>query len=112
MLRNLSQIRIATRCFGSDKHPIVRQNQAVRKSLEDVLGETKEIKPVEVHADPGLEVAEISGVPDEHKEERFARIFRPARESPQTAWNNTKVWKIELDTRQRWENPLMGWASS
>uniref|UniRef100_A0AC35GQP6 NADH dehydrogenase [ubiquinone] iron-sulfur protein 4, mitochondrial n=1 Tax=Panagrolaimus sp. PS1159 TaxID=55785 RepID=A0AC35GQP6_9BILA len=112
MIRTLSQMRVATRCFASDKHPVIRQNQAVRKPLEDILGETKEKFPVEVPADPGREVADLSGVPDEHKEERVARIFRPSRESPQTAWNNTKVWKIELDNRQRWENPLMGWASS
>ena len=24
---------------------------------------------------------------------------------------NTRLWSLEFDTQQRWENPLMGWAS-
>jgi NADH dehydrogenase (ubiquinone) Fe-S protein 4 len=55
---------------------------------------------------------DIAGVPEEHVVNRRARVFMPAREATQTAWNNTKLWKIELDNRERWENPLMGWASS
>jgi NADH dehydrogenase (ubiquinone) Fe-S protein 4 len=42
---------------------------------------------------------------------RRARIFRPARDAPQSGWNNTKQWKIELDNRERWVNPLIGWSS-
>ncbi|EMP42386.1 NADH dehydrogenase [ubiquinone] iron-sulfur protein 4 [Chelonia mydas] len=30
----------------------------------------------------------------------------------QAGVNNTKKWKLEFDTRERWENPLMGWAST
>lgn len=30
----------------------------------------------------------------------------------QSGVNNTKKWKMEFDTRERWENPLMGWAST
>ncbi|KAL8203894.1 UNVERIFIED_CONTAM: NADH dehydrogenase Fe-S protein subunit 4 ndufs4 [Gekko kuhli] len=30
----------------------------------------------------------------------------------QAGVNNTKKWKMEFDTRERWENPLMGWAST
>jgi hypothetical protein len=45
------------------------------------------------------------------KEERRARIFKPARNSEQSGWSNVNVWKIELDNQQRWENPAIGWAS-
>ena len=24
----------------------------------------------------------------------------------------TRMWKMEFDTQQRWENPLMGWSST
>ena len=44
--------------------------------------------------------------------ERRCRIFVPARNTMQSGTNNTKKWKIEWDTQERWENPLMGWASS
>lgn len=54
---------------------------------------------------------DIAGIPEEHMEPRVARIYIPAREATQSAWNNTKTWKIELDNRQRWENPLIGWSS-
>jgi hypothetical protein len=30
----------------------------------------------------------------------------------QSGTHNTKKWKIEWDTKERWENALMGWASS
>ncbi len=52
---------------------------------------------------------ELSGVPDEHIR-RKTRIFKPA-ETIQSGSKNTKLWKIELDNRERWENPLMGWSS-
>ncbi|VDK60168.1 unnamed protein product, partial [Cylicostephanus goldi] len=58
------------------------------------------------------EAADIGGRPPEHTEERTVIIYRAARESTQAAWNNTKTWHIEVDNRQRWENPLIGWASS
>lgn len=54
---------------------------------------------------------EISGVPEEHQTPRRVRIFKPAREATQSGWNNTKKWKIEVDNRERWENPLIGWAA-
>lgn len=30
----------------------------------------------------------------------------------QSGTNNLNCWRIEFDNRERWENPLMGWASS
>lgn len=54
---------------------------------------------------------EIAGVPEEHQYERRARIYKPARNSEQSGWNNTKRWKIELDNQGRWENPLIGYSS-
>uniref|UniRef100_A0A7E4V0U1 NADH dehydrogenase [ubiquinone] iron-sulfur protein 4, mitochondrial n=1 Tax=Panagrellus redivivus TaxID=6233 RepID=A0A7E4V0U1_PANRE len=112
MLRGVSQLRIASRCFASDKTPVLRVHDAIRKPLADVLGETKAKTPVEVPADQSSVVADLSGVPKEHQEARTARIYRPAREATQTAWNNTKIWKIELDNQPRWENPLIGWSST
>ncbi|CAF1203654.1 unnamed protein product [Rotaria sordida] len=54
----------------------------------------------------------LSGVPRNMFKERRCRIFVSARNAMQSGTNNTKKWKVEWDTKERWENPLMGWASS
>lgn len=35
----------------------------------------------------------------------------PARNPMQSGSDNTLQWKLEFETQERWENPLMGWAS-
>uniref|UniRef100_A0A915HHF6 NADH dehydrogenase [ubiquinone] iron-sulfur protein 4, mitochondrial n=1 Tax=Romanomermis culicivorax TaxID=13658 RepID=A0A915HHF6_ROMCU len=47
-----------------------------------------------------------------HTTGRRARIFVPARAATQAGVNNTKSWAVELDNRERWESPLMGWCAS
>ncbi|CAF1051833.1 unnamed protein product [Adineta ricciae] len=58
------------------------------------------------------QIGPLSGVPRDIFKERRCRIFVPARAATQSGTNNTKKWKVEWDTKERWENPLMGWASS
>ena len=53
----------------------------------------------------------LSGVPEEQQFKRVARIFVPARNSMQSGTHNINHWKMEFETQERWENPLMGWAS-
>ncbi|KAI9469628.1 ETC complex I subunit conserved region-domain-containing protein, partial [Zychaea mexicana] len=46
---------------------------------------------------------------------RSVRIFTPAKPATQSGKNNTRIWRIDFDIVEdanRWENPLMGWASS
>ncbi|CAH6787665.1 Ndufs4 [Phodopus roborovskii] len=62
--------------------------------------------------DAKLDITTLTGVPEEHTKTRKVRIFVPARNNMQSGVNNTKKWKLEFDTRERWENPLMGWAST
>ncbi|KAK6056252.1 hypothetical protein COOONC_06241 [Cooperia oncophora] len=101
---------VQVRSIASGKDlPTVRLHDAKRKDVDDIITPSVPKVPVTV---TGNEAAEIGGRPVEHTQERIVRIFRPARESPQTAWGNTKAWRIELDNRQRWENPLIGWCSS
>jgi len=54
----------------------------------------------------------ISGMPEEHTLERQVKIFKPAKNPMQSGTAGIKRWKIEFDTRERWENNLMGWSSS
>ena len=43
-------------------------------------------------------------------QERYVRIFRPAKNAMQSGTAGVRRWKIEFDTRERWENNLMGWV--
>ena len=55
-------------------------------------------------------MSDLSGVPSEQLK-RVARIFMPARNAMQSGTNATHQWNLEFETEERWENPLMGWAS-
>jgi len=68
--------------------------------------------PETINIDIQDDVSHISGVPEEHIHPRRARIFIPARNAAQAGTNNTHKWAVDFDTRERWENPLMGWSSS
>ena len=52
-----------------------------------------------------------AGVPPEISR-RSVRIYRPAKTAMQSGTNETEQWKIDFDSKDRWENPLMGWSSS
>ena len=46
--------------------------------------------------------------------ERTVRIFKPSRSASQQGKNGTRLWRIDFDILEdgnRWENPLIGWAS-
>ena len=59
---------------------------------------------------PQVSVGELSGIPEEQMK-RVARIFVPARNAMQSGTHKTLEWKLEFENQERWENPLMGWAS-
>ncbi|XP_039614444.1 NADH dehydrogenase [ubiquinone] iron-sulfur protein 4, mitochondrial [Polypterus senegalus] len=65
-----------------------------------------------ITVDEKLDISSLSGVPEEHIKTRKVRIFVSARNAMQSGIQNTRKWKMEFDTRERWENPLMGWAST
>ena len=54
----------------------------------------------------------MAGVPEEHIKPRMVRIYVPARNAMQSGTFGTRKWKIDFDSRERWENPLMGWTST
>ncbi|KAJ9476674.1 NADH dehydrogenase [ubiquinone] iron-sulfur protein 4, mitochondrial [Pseudozyma hubeiensis] len=56
----------------------------------------------------------VSSAPEE-LHQRTVRIFRPAKTANSSGKAGTKVWRVDFDILQgsaRWENPLIGWASS
>ncbi|KAL5014874.1 hypothetical protein ScPMuIL_009144 [Solemya velum] len=62
--------------------------------------------------DEKMDISSISGVPEEHIKTRYVRIYVPTRNSLQSGTFNTRNWRLDFDTRERWENPLMGWTST
>ncbi|KAI0755186.1 NADH-ubiquinone oxidoreductase 21kDa subunit [Daedaleopsis nitida] len=56
----------------------------------------------------------VSGAPKELRH-RAVRIFQPTRSTTQSGPGKSSRWRIDWDILPgsgRWENPLMGWASS
>ncbi|XP_052448426.1 NADH dehydrogenase [ubiquinone] iron-sulfur protein 4, mitochondrial [Carassius gibelio] len=65
-----------------------------------------------ITVDEKLDITTLTGVPEEHIKTRKVRIFVSARNAMQSGVKNTQKWKMDFDTRERWENPLMGWSST
>ena len=55
-------------------------------------------------------VSTLSGIPEKQLN-RIARIYVPAKNAMQSGNWNTREWRLEFDTQERWENPLIGWTS-
>uniref|UniRef100_A0A4Y7M088 NADH dehydrogenase [ubiquinone] iron-sulfur protein 4, mitochondrial n=1 Tax=Ceriodaphnia reticulata TaxID=302197 RepID=A0A4Y7M088_9CRUS len=109
------------RAFGStavlkneDPLKLAQLKDAPLKNLNDVLStenqadKHQQLINVELKAD----IAPITGIPEEHIVTRHVRIWKPVKHAMQSGTNNTHKWKLEFETRERWENPLMGWTSS
>lgn len=77
-----------------------------RRELENQSASSYVSLPVE------KDLSAISGVPEEHIKTRRVRICLPVKNAMQSGTDNLDHWKIEFDTRERWENPLMGWTST
>ncbi|XP_066942441.1 NADH dehydrogenase [ubiquinone] iron-sulfur protein 4, mitochondrial [Macrobrachium rosenbergii] len=59
-----------------------------------------------------LDITPVTGVPEEHVKTRRVLIKKPTKNSMQSGTNSLHRWKITFEARERWENPLMGWAST
>ena len=54
----------------------------------------------------------FTGVPANELKTRVVRITEPALKVTQSGSFGSGIFKLSWDTQERWENPLMGWASS
>lgn len=59
-----------------------------------------------------VDLSSVTGVPEEHIKGRLVRIYEPSKNAMQSGTDNIGHWEIDFDTRERWENPLMGWSST
>lgn len=90
----------------------------IRASLSDVIRGREQVqhdkdlkKYITIESDEDA-IGIVSGVPEEHIKTRTVRIYQPPKNAMQSGTNNINFWQISFDTRERWENPLMGWCSS
>ncbi|KAG2153125.1 Ndufs4, NADH dehydrogenase Fe-S protein 4 [Suillus bovinus] len=104
--RPLPACPIYTRHFSAESH-----NQPVRTG-DAPQKEGTQLTEV-AHTDV-LTAEVISGAPAELRH-RMVRIYQPARNTMQSGAGKSERWRIDWDILPgagRWENPLMGWASS
>ncbi|KAG5651657.1 hypothetical protein H0H81_007937 [Sphagnurus paluster] len=68
-----------------------------------------------IHPPRDVMVADvISGAPSQLRH-RAVRVYQPTQNTMQSGGAKSERWRIDFDILQgggRWENPLMGWASS
>lgn len=81
---------------------ISKEEQLAQKAREEALIVASECE----------DVGSCSGVPETHIKTRRVRIYCPAKSAMQSGTNNINYWQLDFDTRERWENPLMGWTST
>ncbi|XP_077570676.1 NADH dehydrogenase [ubiquinone] iron-sulfur protein 4, mitochondrial [Stigmatopora nigra] len=103
-LGRLSVINTASKVFLCP----VRLASTSAQRLAEGAGQDTQL----ITVDEKLDISAVTGVPEEHVKTRKVHIFVPAKTAMQSGVNSTKKWKMDFDTRERWENPLMGWAST
>lgn len=79
---------------------------------EDAVKVTRDVSKEVITAEEPMDNTFLAGVPEEHIACRRARIYQPAKNAMQSGTDDTHKWVLEFETRQRWENPTMGWGSS
>ncbi|XP_066259589.1 NADH dehydrogenase [ubiquinone] iron-sulfur protein 4, mitochondrial [Euwallacea similis] len=93
-----------------------RQGDATRKSNDLTL-----LKPEEVEYRKKLQgyitvestdLSLVNDIPEEQLKNRKVRIYEPPKNCMQSGTNNIGHWEMDFDTKERWENSLMGWSST
>ncbi|KAF8890017.1 NADH-ubiquinone oxidoreductase 21kDa subunit [Gymnopilus junonius] len=105
-------LRTLLRRSGAQAIPRFTRNLSSESSSVE-----KKTERAEITVPPVREVTEadvISGAPKELRY-RSVRIYQPTRNTMQSGAGKSERWRIDWDTLPgagRWENPLMGYASS
>merc|ERR1712071_211035 len=93
-----------------DPIALAQAKEAPLKDINEMLAPEHKLDLITVNEK--VDIASITGVPEEHIKTRLVRIWKPVKNTMQSGTNNTHGWKMEFETRERWENPLMGWSST
>ncbi|KZV88931.1 hypothetical protein EXIGLDRAFT_618770 [Exidia glandulosa HHB12029] len=106
----------ATRSLASQAAPAQPQPPAEPKtegSVATTFGEKSDV-PAAVEPQHVVTADVVSGAPKQLRH-RVVRIYKPTPTTMQSGGSRNPGWRIDWDTAVgggRWENPLMGWASS
>ncbi|EJU03137.1 hypothetical protein DACRYDRAFT_21432 [Dacryopinax primogenitus] len=107
--RTIPSLAAAAGAVRHESNSVVQKTEAIKEHSEHVKD------AIFKNADREVTTAEvISGAPPE-LQYRSVRIFKPTRNTMQSAASGSSKWRIDWDTLPaggRWENRLMGWASS
>ncbi|KAK4884748.1 hypothetical protein RN001_001019 [Aquatica leii] len=106
-LSNFADINKAA-CLKDAKQ--IRKEVALMKR-EDII-QKQEHDNATITIEKPSEISTVSGIPEEHIKTRRVKIYMPTKNAMQSGTDNTHHWEMEFETRERWENPLMGWTSS
>ncbi|KAK1792405.1 hypothetical protein P4O66_012355 [Electrophorus voltai] len=111
MASSMSLFGLSRVCFRNliTKSPLTTLRSV---NTSGYLAQQQEHETQLITVDAKLDITKLTGVPEEHIKTRRVHIFVPTRTAMQSGIQNTKKWKMEFDTRERWENPLMGWVST
>nr|CAG4650486.1 EOG090X0DNW [Sida crystallina] len=108
MVRALS---VGSALRNEDASTMAKMKEVPLKDVNQLLSGSEK-HDVLITVDEKVDIGPITGVPEEHIKTRHARIWKPVKHAMQSGTNNTHSWKLEFETRERWENPLMGWCST
>ncbi|KAF8627480.1 hypothetical protein AX17_006292 [Amanita inopinata Kibby_2008] len=116
LLNSCKQSVLASRTLGFKPLAALSRGVTSESSAPVKKSEAKESSEIVAPEAPrDVMVADvISGAPTELRH-RPVRIFQPTRNTMQSGSAKSERWRIDFDILQgggRWENPLMGWASS
>ncbi|KAI0324554.1 hypothetical protein GY45DRAFT_1313668 [Cubamyces sp. BRFM 1775] len=93
---------IASRTYATDSN--IPQTAEQKQDTEVAQAPSQDVMTADI----------VSGAPKELRH-RTVRIFQPTRSTTQSGTGKSERWRIDWDILPgggRWENPLMGWASS
>ncbi|KAH9991299.1 ETC complex I subunit conserved region-domain-containing protein [Russula vinacea] len=106
-------------CSGALAKPVLLRSSLVARALSTEAAPptptatTKE--PSEIAPVPQKEFLAQMLLAEHQLRHRVVRIFQPVRNTMQSGGAKGKRWRLDWDILPgggRWENPLMGWASS
>jgi len=114
----LNAVRVARLTTAtSTTHPTQPQpasTPASEASATTQFDSATDIAPAALEHTPVVTADAISGAPQQLRH-RVVRIYKPTANTMQSGGSRNTGWRIDWDTMLgggRWENPLMGWASS
>jgi len=93
---------------------VTTQVPAASPREEEEGGRPSDVAPLPDERDMAVTAEVVSGAPVELRH-RVVRIYQPTRNTMQSGGAKGGKWRIDWDVLPgggRWQNPLMGWASS